>query len=160
MRRVFSFIGTALLLGCAILTIKGQDLLPGKRTFSILGSQRPSILSSPESSELTVSSPATTVGVSSITMDTSILPLSPTPQERAGNELAEFLENKKCFTYSHDRWLKMRKTLENGRTPGEDDVGITTASKPAPPSAARPSPARRSQGRGSPGVTSRAATRR
>ncbi|OGS24069.1 MAG: hypothetical protein A2314_01510 [Elusimicrobia bacterium RIFOXYB2_FULL_50_12] len=132
MRRVFSFIGTALLLGCAILTIKGQDLLPGKRTFSILGSQRPSILSSPESSELTVSSPATTVGVSSITMDTSILPLSPTPQERAGNELAEFLENKKCFTYSHDRWLKMRKTLENGRTPGEDDVGITTASKPAP----------------------------
>lgn len=148
MRRIQLILVTTAIVSYAIFTIYGQDLLPGKRNFSVLGEDRYSLFSifasSPEAgdSKAAAEQPpppvpgvATTIPEQTQTVtppSIDILPQTATPQQKAGTQFLDFLENTEFFCYAEPRWCKMRKTLEYGKTPGTDDVAVSTITRPAP----------------------------
>ena len=56
--------------------------------------------------------------------------LPPTPAERAGKELLDYLHDQGVFYYSPDRWKKMRQDKEKKAESLFDGINLSTAPRP------------------------------
>ena len=130
LKQTAKILAASFLLLISILTLNGQDFFPGKRSFSILGEKtgyyNSIFVSSPT---VAVSSPTPT----SITTEYETVPSTPTPQEEAGADFLNYLEEKEFICYSGKGWLSMRNRIEEGKSAEAAGVAVSTAPRPAPP---------------------------